>query len=132
MKRCPQCGRSYSNIVTVCPVCNTAISDSQENPGEVEFQEAECVGKQNDSVSKAENVHGTSERLTLRKLWERWPRTIITLIGLILAWYTNMYLGSAVAAFGVMAGKDCDNPTDKVVARVVAAIVWILTLDMLV
>lgn len=80
MKRCPQCGRSYSDIVTVCPACNTAISDFQENPGAVEFQEAECVGKQNDSVSKAENVHGTSERLTLRKLWDAGPEQSLPLL----------------------------------------------------
>lgn len=31
MKKCPQCGRNYSDIVTVCPACNIVLGNTQQS-----------------------------------------------------------------------------------------------------
>lgn len=30
MKKCPQCGRTYSDMVTMCPACNIALGNGQQ------------------------------------------------------------------------------------------------------
>ena len=31
MKKCPKCGRNYSDIVTVCPACNIVLGNTQQS-----------------------------------------------------------------------------------------------------
>lgn len=31
MKKCPQCGRTYSDMVTVCPACNIVLGNARQS-----------------------------------------------------------------------------------------------------
>ena len=39
MRKCPQCGRNYSDMVTVCPACNIVLVNTQQSKTVQETEE---------------------------------------------------------------------------------------------
>lgn len=111
MKRCPNCGRAYSDMVAVCPNCQVGLSSgaagvSQKNT----FSAAPVV--QQPAVKPASNPVQTSAPQNTSKNTEKgnilWavPGILIPLAGLILwlCWRSKKPANAKIAAYGAAIG----------------------------
>lgn len=123
MKRCPQCGRGYSDIVTVCPECNIAITTPQKEVHAA--QNTQIPARQNKPLEILGKANKTSQYTDKEKKWLRWAGIVLALAGLLLAFVVDVTMGSLVAVLGVGAAQSYGKKTDKIIVWIVAVIVWV-------
>ncbi len=57
MRKCPQCGRSYSDMVTVCPACNIALGNARQSQTGRETDEKPKQEAAGTETVRTETVH---------------------------------------------------------------------------
>lgn len=57
MRKCPQCGRNYSDMVTVCPACNIVLGNARQSQAGRETDEKPKQEAAGTETVRTETVH---------------------------------------------------------------------------
>lgn len=112
MKKCPNCGRSYSDMVQVCPACNITLGGStpspkpaaKERPREERKETAVREEKVAQKKTKQKSARNTSPVPT-----PKGPSPLVGVVGLIVLVCIVFYMNSQTKA--KQAAAERSNPT---------------------
>ena len=116
MKICNKCNAKFEDSNVFCPVCGEKLEtlDQTNNNNNVINNLSEYLKAKSDSFDNNENV------------LIRWLPSILTVLGLIIAWNWYALLGMVVAIVGILYGWFSKNQLNKIITMVVGIITIIL------
>lgn len=138
MKTCPQCGRTFSDIVKQCPACGRVL-DASENrtenrevrndiPNPPPISNIQNQAQPTPTINPAQKTGNSSIKDTVTDmeqkpgLFNQWFGTIVTVLSLLITWEMSMLFGSVLAVAGIIAGLSSSNNVNKVISVIVGAI----------
>ena len=112
MKKCPSCGRSYSDMVQVCPACNIALGESAPGPKPAaeewpREERKETVVREERVVQKKPKQKSTKN--TTPAPASKGPVALLGVMGLIILACIVFYMNSQTKA--KQAAVERSNPT---------------------
>lgn len=135
MKTCPQCGRTFSDLVKQCPACGRDLGVENEDrtikndiPTPPPTPNIPNQSQPTPTINSANKTGNSSIKDTItdaeqKSGWfNRWIGSIAAIIGLLCVWDVDIYIGAAFALFGIIAGLASSNNVNKVISVTVGAV----------
>lgn len=141
MKTCPQCGRTFSDLVKQCPACGIDLGVENEDktikddiPTPPPTPNIPNQSQPTPTINPAKKTGNSSIKDTVTDmeqkpgLFNQWLGTVITVFSLLITWEISMLFGAALAVVGIIAGLSSSNNVNRAVSVIVGAISICLTI----
>ena len=129
MKICPQCGRTFSNLVKQCPACGRDLGvENEDKTIKDDIPTPPPTPQPTPTINpdkKTGNFNLKNKIIEMEQKagwYNKWFGTIIVIISLLVNWYVDIDLGAVLAIPGIIIGWPSSNNVNKAISVIGGAI----------
>lgn len=124
MKTCENCHRTYDDSSFFCPECGKklVVQNSNNQPTDISNRVTVENGNSKKDTYKELVKSKTEEWDTSDNVLMRWLPSLISICGLLIAWYFSALVGFGFSVCGIIFGAYSSNELNKLVSLMVGII----------